>query len=181
MENTLYFVKLTPYNDLGEANNCEPISFTTGLAPEPPDCTSLISPDNGAKKVEVDTDLIWNNISGATGYFLSVGFTPGGEEIVANENIIGLTTYSFTEVFPENTKIYVRITPYGNNGLAEDCVEESFTTTGPEAVTGKHSDYPEFLLQIMMVLMTAGLSILQPKLPLQRCGYLIVSVNYCNK
>jgi len=135
MENTLYFVKITPFNDLGEANNCQPISFTTGIAPLPPDCTSLISPANGARNIAVDTDISWNIVSGATGYFLSVGITPGGEEIVANENITGSTSYNFSDELPEGSKIYVSVIPYGGNGLAEDCTEESFNTTGPEVLT----------------------------------------------
>lgn len=132
MENTLYFVKITPYNDLGEANNCQPISFTTGIAPLPPDCTSLLSPANGANNVAIDTDLSWNAISGATGYFLTVGTTAGGGEIVADENIMGGANYTFSQELPEGVKIFVRITPYGNNGLAEDCIEQSFSTAGQE-------------------------------------------------
>lgn len=135
MDNTLYFVKLTPYNDLGEASNCQPISFTTGIAPPPPDCTSLVSPANGAQNVDVDTDLIWNSVSGAAGYILSVGSIPGGGDIVANENINGTSSYNFNTALPEGTKIYVQITPYGNNGLAENCIEESFSTIGPEVIT----------------------------------------------
>ncbi|MBT8184192.1 MAG: T9SS type B sorting domain-containing protein, partial [Eudoraea sp.] len=135
LENTLYFVKITPYNDLGEANNCQPISFTTGMAPLPPACTSLVNPGNGEEDVEIDTDLSWNSVAGAAGYILNVGITPGGAEIVANENITGTVAFSFTDLLPENTRIYVSITPYGSNGPAEDCLEESFDTTGPEVVT----------------------------------------------
>ena len=130
-ENTLYFVVLTPYNDLGDATNCQPISFTTGVAPLSPDCTSLLSPQDGSRNVELDTELRWLGVSGATGYFLSVGTSSGGEEIVADENITGATSYNFGDLLPQDTRIYVTITPYGSFGLAEDCLEETFTTRAP--------------------------------------------------
>ncbi|MCW5515237.1 T9SS type B sorting domain-containing protein [Muriicola sp. Z0-33] len=143
MENTLYFVKITPYNDLGEANNCQPISFSTGIAPLPPDCTTLIIPADGSKNVETDAILTWNAVSGAAGYILSVGTTPGGSEIVVNENVAGLANYTFAELLPENTEIYVNIIPYGNNGPAENCGVESFTTLGPEVIT-ENIPIPQF-------------------------------------
>ncbi|HMB62007.1 MAG TPA: T9SS type B sorting domain-containing protein [Eudoraea sp.] len=135
MGNTLYFVRITPYNDLGAAVNCEPISFTTGAAPLPPECTSLTVPVNGAGNVALSSDLSWKPVTGATGYILNVGTLPGGTDLVDGADIISSNAYEFGSDLPENTRIYVTLTPYGNSGMAEACTEESFMTEGFDVMT----------------------------------------------
>lgn len=128
--NTLYFVTLTPYNDLGPATGCQPISFTTGEGLPPPDCIQLLNPLNGAIDVSTDTSLEWAAANGATGYILNVGTSPGGRSIVNREDVGNVTAYNFSEALPEGRKIYVTILPYRNSAEAENCSFESFTTTG---------------------------------------------------
>ncbi len=128
--NTLYFVRITPYNDLGVAPNCQPISFTTGAAPVPPDCTKLVIPKNGAGNINVNSNLEWESVGNVLGYILSVGTFPGGSDIVDAQDVGNSTNYSFEQPLPEAKTIYVRIIPYRLNLQAENCPEESFTTTG---------------------------------------------------
>jgi gliding motility-associated-like protein len=135
MGNTLYFVTIRPYNDLGVAPNCQPISFTTGAAPLPPVCARLSLPEDGSVNVPVTTDLSWTPVTGAIGYVLSVGTTTGGTDIVENMDITGGTTFNLNGVLPENTRIYVSVTPYSNAGLTEGCNEMSFTTESFEDMT----------------------------------------------
>ncbi|MEX0289493.1 MAG: T9SS type B sorting domain-containing protein [Flavobacteriaceae bacterium] len=126
--NTLYFVRITPYNDLGEAPNCQPISFTTGDPLIPPECTSLRTPANNDRNVNVSTDLVWTAVPEADGYNLSVGSFPGGTDILDTETVFGVNSFDLADDLPEDTRIYVRIVPFNNNGEAEECREESFTT-----------------------------------------------------
>ncbi|NAS13241.1 T9SS type B sorting domain-containing protein [Poritiphilus flavus] len=127
--NTLYFVIITPYNDLGTATDCEPISFTTGEAPALPDCANLLSPSNGANNVSVSTTLEWSAVSDVQGYRLSVGTSPQGSDLVDNLIIVAPeTSYAFSENLPRDTRIYVRIIPFKVNGEAEECPEQSFQT-----------------------------------------------------
>ncbi len=128
--NTVYFVRITPYNDLGEAPNCQPISFTTGDEPVPPDCTNLINPKNGSSDISVNSNLEWESVNSILGYILSVGTSSGGTDLVNALDLGNTTNYSFEQPLPEASTIYVTITPYSINLMAENCREESFTTTG---------------------------------------------------
>lgn len=132
--NTVYYVRITPYNDLGVAPNCQPISFTTGAGPVPPDCTNLLVPQNGASDIGENSNLEWAAVSGAFGYILSVGTSSGGTDLVNMLDVGNATTYSFEQPLPEASTIFVTIIPYNPSLVAENCREESFTTTGFEEV-----------------------------------------------
>ncbi|MCB4806993.1 BspA family leucine-rich repeat surface protein [Tamlana sp. 62-3] len=135
-ENRIYYVRITPYNNVGDASGCSEESFTTAAAPTAPSCTTLTSPLNGATDVSVATDLSWTAITDVTGYRLTVGTTSGGNDILDNENVGNVSTYDLANDLPETTTIYVTITPYNAVGDATGCSEESFTTeTLPTAPT----------------------------------------------
>src|SRR5690606_34249046 len=104
-------------------------SFTTTTKLKAPECTNLTQPLNGARKGEVKTTLEWNYIAEATGYRISVGTTPGGTEIVNNQDLGNTTSFTPSVELPEGSTIYVRIIPYNEAGDATNCSEESFTTT----------------------------------------------------
>ncbi|MEZ4841082.1 MAG: hypothetical protein R2821_06095 [Flavobacteriaceae bacterium] len=127
-ENTTIYVSITPYNSVGDATGCSEDSFTTETIATVPSCTTLSSPSNGATNVSVSTSLSWNSISNADGYRISVGTSSGGTDIVNNTDLGNVTTYDFTSDLPENTTIYVSITPYNSVGDATGCSEDSFTT-----------------------------------------------------
>ncbi|WP_271856177.1 BspA family leucine-rich repeat surface protein [Patiriisocius marinus] len=123
-------VTIVPYNDTGEAMGCTSEIFTIINSPTPtiPACTSLTSPLDGAVDVAVDTDLSWNPISNADGYKISVGTTTGGIDILDNFNVGNVTTYDLLNDLPENSIIYITITPFNEVDDAASCTEESFTT-----------------------------------------------------
>ena len=123
-------VTIIPYNDTGEAMGCTPEIFTIINSPTPtiPDCTSLTNPLDGAVDIAVGTDLSWNPISNADGYKISVGTTTGGIDILDNFNVGNVTTHDLVNDLPENSIIYVTITPFNDVDDADNCTEESFTT-----------------------------------------------------
>ena len=125
--NTEIFVKITPYNDIGDAQDCLEESFT--IEPDgQPVCTQVTSPADGATDVDVDADLSWPHaIGNQLGYILSVGYTPGGGEIINLLNIGNVNTYD-PGTFPSDTTIYVKVTPYNNVEATPGCAETSFTT-----------------------------------------------------
>ncbi|MGB5229406.1 T9SS type B sorting domain-containing protein [Eudoraea sp.] len=141
--NTLYFVRITPYNDLGSAPNCQPISFTTGTGPVPPECTNLLNPKNGSDNINLNSNLEWEPVNGILGYILSVGTSSGGTDLVNELDLGNTTNYSFQQPLPESSSIYVTITPYSINLLAENCREESFTTAGFQ-LTPEELPVPKF-------------------------------------
>ncbi|MBI6121489.1 T9SS C-terminal target domain-containing protein, partial [Salegentibacter sp. F60176] len=66
-------------------------------------------------------------VQDADGYYINIGTNPGGNDLVNNTDLT-TTSYSPTTDFPENTTIYVSVTPYNAVGNATGCTEISFTT-----------------------------------------------------
>ncbi|MGB6150651.1 MAG: BspA family leucine-rich repeat surface protein [Pricia sp.] len=124
------FVTLIPFNDTGDAvGPCTEESFTISSDPATvPDCTDLIEPLNGATDVSIDTDLSWNPIANADGYRLTIGTSPTGTDILNNEDVLNVTTYELPADLPEDSTIYVTVTPYNDQGNAIACTPESFET-----------------------------------------------------
>ncbi|MBI6117747.1 T9SS type B sorting domain-containing protein, partial [Salegentibacter maritimus] len=126
-ENTTIYVSVTPYNEVGNATGCKEISFTTETIATIPNCTTISSPVDGATDVSTNEDINWEAVQDADGYYINIGTTTGGNDLVNNAELT-TTTYSPTTDFPENTTIYVSVTPYNVVGSATGCTEISFTT-----------------------------------------------------
>ncbi len=125
-------VTIIPFNAQGDAVGCAtPQTFTieSSVPTVPSSCADLVTPANGATNVEVNTNLSWDAVVDADGYRLRVGTSPGGSDILADEDVGILTSYMLMDELPENSTIYVLITPYNAQGDAVNCTEQSFTTT----------------------------------------------------
>ena len=70
--------------------------------------------------------MIWNAVNGADGYILTVGTLTGGNDIVDNQDLGNVTSFSFPIDFDQGTIVFVTITPYNEAGNASGCAEESF-------------------------------------------------------
>ncbi len=134
-EGNQIFVTITPYNAGGSAENCREVFFTTTPSATPTllMCTALSQPADGATEVTVDADLMWPAVAEATGYRLTMGTTPGGAEILDNQDVGDITTYSLAADLPESSLIYVSVVPYNAEGSATACSEISFTTAATTA------------------------------------------------
>lgn len=127
---------ITVYIDSDQVISCAtenyiPINYNVSCV-DPnalPSCNSVLTtPSNGAVDVNETTNLEWTSASGiVNGYTLSVGITSGGTEVVDNEDIGNVLNYDL-EVLDYEVTYYVTITPYNDNGAAENCQEFSFTT-----------------------------------------------------
>ncbi|WP_396602917.1 T9SS type B sorting domain-containing protein [Algibacter sp. R77976] len=126
--NTRIFVNITPYNEQGNAIDCNEESFTTGEVFPVPRCTNLTLPLAGASQVPVGTDLKWIPVTDATGYILTVETFTENIDIYNRFDVGNITHYNIPGDLPENTKIYVIIEPYNLAGEAIGCSEEIFTT-----------------------------------------------------
>ncbi|NRD21352.1 BspA family leucine-rich repeat surface protein [Winogradskyella eckloniae] len=124
------YVTIIPFNDNGNAiGPCTEESFTISSDPAAiPACTNLTLPIDGATEVDVDTDISWTPIANADGYRITAITNPGGIIILSNEDVGNVSTYNFTTQLPEETLIDVTITPYNEEGNANSCTTESFTT-----------------------------------------------------
>jgi len=124
---TTVYVNITPYNSLGDAVDCTEETFQTE-SNSLPLCTQLSYPADGAIEVDFNVTLEWTAAVGnQTNYLLNVGWTSGGGEIVNNLSTGNVTSYSLSSL-PEETTIFVRVTPFGPQGSASECPITSFTT-----------------------------------------------------
>jgi len=130
-ENTDIYVTITLFFFQGGISPivCGSEMFRTENVTTSPLCTSLNMPIDGEIDVNPATNISWDYAPTATGYFLSVGTTPGGSELVNNVNQGNILSYNPVPELPPNTAIYVQVTPYNAIGQAISCIEESFTTS----------------------------------------------------
>jgi len=116
---------------------CTTEMFRTEDVIEPPDCTTISFPSDGAENINVGTSISWEHVPTATGYQLSLGTSPGGTDILNNENILGALTYQPTMDLPVDTEIFVTLIPFNENGSASGpCQEYSFTTGALATIPG---------------------------------------------
>ncbi|MBR9756535.1 MAG: T9SS type A sorting domain-containing protein [Algicola sp.] len=93
-----------------------------------PSCVAEVVPENGAEEVSINTEISWSGVTGIVdGYYLSIGTTSGGNDILSAQDVGNVTNYN-GGAFAYNTTYYVTVTPYNGNGAAEGCMEYSFTT-----------------------------------------------------
>ncbi|WP_158526737.1 T9SS type B sorting domain-containing protein [Olleya aquimaris] len=126
LPNTQYYVTVTPYNTSESAIGCTEETFVTGS--QIPICAALSNPINGAVDVSLSTDISWNAVDLAEGYYLTIGLTSGGTELVNNINVGNVTTYNFPNDLLPLTEVFVTIIPYNSYGSPSGCQEQSFTT-----------------------------------------------------
>jgi len=107
----------------------------------PPIITHLISPIHEAINVDINTTINWSAQSTAGGYYLTVGTSLGGEDILAYSDRGNTTSFTPAAPLPTNTTIYVSIFPYDNQGIVQSCAEENFQTQGQIVCTGEDIDF----------------------------------------
>jgi gliding motility-associated-like protein len=127
-ENTLVYVSITPYNDLGESLNCIEDTFRTAQVSTIPSCTILTNPVNGSRAVNPNLALSWSTIADVTGYRLSVGTSPDVYDIINDLDVGDVNQYDFEGPLPLGVQIYVDIRPYNDFGTNTSCAPELFTT-----------------------------------------------------
>lgn len=127
-DNTEIFVTISLFLDDGTFITCPTESFTTVDVTIPPNCTSLITPFDNAQNVGLGENLTWNYAPTATGYKLAMGTSQNGSEILSEIDVGNVVTYRLPENLPASSEVYVRITPYNENGEALSCTEENFMT-----------------------------------------------------
>ncbi len=127
-ENTQIYVSLSllPFNQPPIV--CPGITFNTVDVTSPPPCTILVAPDDNAKNVTIKTEIIWAYAQTATGYRVSIGTVAGGTDILNNQNVGNVLSFDPPMDLPNSANIFVRVTPYNENGDLGPCTEESFST-----------------------------------------------------
>lgn len=92
----------------------------------PPACATNVVATPHPTCGNFNNTISWDAVSGADGYNLTIGTTPGGNNILNNQNLGSSITYAFAGTV--NTTYYYTVTPYNANGSAIGCIERTFTT-----------------------------------------------------
>lgn len=137
-ENTDIYVTISLFFFQGGISTviCGPETFRTENVTTIPPCTTLNRPVDGEVDVNPATNISWDYAPTATGYFLSIGTTPGGSELLNSANQGNILSHNPVPELPPNTTIYVRVIPYNAIGQAIACEEESFITSAVATLPG---------------------------------------------
>ena len=126
-EDTQLYVTITLFFFDQPNITCASETFRTQDVITVPTCTNLNNPLNGATNVNGATNIRWNYASGATSYHLRIGTSAGGTDIL-DQNVGNALSYNPVVDLPASTQIFVSVIPNNENGSANACTEESFTT-----------------------------------------------------
>lgn len=91
-------------------------------------CPQLINPKDGDINVAVDATIAWQDVTGVTGYIISIGTTDGGTDIINQRNVGSATSFMPPLGLPENTQIFVTISLFLLSQPNKVCPSESFRT-----------------------------------------------------
>ncbi len=102
----------------------------------PPNCDAVVtSPTDGETAVSINPAITWNAGTGfPEGYLVSIGTTVGGTNIVNNQDVGNVFSYS-PVTLDYDTTYYITIIPYNGSGNASGCVSSSFTTASDPNTT----------------------------------------------
>lgn len=125
--NQTIYVRVVPYNLIGNALGCIENSFTTSPVAILPGCTSLISPPDGATNVPLTPIIEWEAVPGATGYRMTVGNSPFTAEVLDNVAFPPVTQTGILEL-DANQTFFITIVPFNDAGEAIGCLQETFST-----------------------------------------------------
>ncbi|MEP2278776.1 T9SS type B sorting domain-containing protein [Maribacter sp.] len=132
-ESTEIFITITLFFFNQPNIVCESQSFTTAALSEAPQCVPSTFPANDALDINTATNISWNAAPNATGYFLSIGTTLNGSEILTSTDLGNSLNYNTPTDLPSEAEIFITIIPYNRIGIAAGCSTVMFTTA-PEAV-----------------------------------------------
>ncbi|MDY0090257.1 MAG: GEVED domain-containing protein [Flavobacteriaceae bacterium] len=120
-----YYVYIAHYASGNTTTGTHSITIECAIVPEDaPECaTGLVSTlgDCGSS----DTTLSWEAVDLAAGYYVTVGTTPGGNDVLDSEDVSG-TSVSVSQT--ASTTYYWTVVPYNVVGSADGCEEMSYTT-----------------------------------------------------
>jgi gliding motility-associated-like protein len=120
-------VKIIPYNNNGSAPpTCQQFSFETQAMVTRPNCSTFVSPENGAINVSLTPLLEWTEIEEADGYRVTIGLSPETGEIL-NNVAYAVNSTQGVDFEPDRT-FFVTVVPFNSAGEALNCEQIRFST-----------------------------------------------------
>ena len=131
------------YSGGGQMNAGKPIFlylllffFALGAYGQLPGCTMLTNPLDNDIDVPVTSIISWGAVPTATKYFVSIGTSSGGTDVLDHLQVDTDLSYTPPSGLMPNTTYYVTIIPSNNSGDAIGCSEESFITGDSGTIPG---------------------------------------------
>lgn len=93
----------------------------------PPSCAANIVSTPNPTCGNFATELSWDAAATSTGYFLTVGTTAGGTDVLNNVDVGLVTSYVLSTQSP-GTVYYWTVVPYNEAGSSTGCTENTYTT-----------------------------------------------------
>jgi hypothetical protein len=91
-----------------------------------PECATNVVATPNATCGNFATILTWTANPATDGYYLTIGTTAGGTDVLNNQNIGAVTSYNFIGNIAAN--YYYTVTPFNSAGSATGCTEQTFAT-----------------------------------------------------
>ena len=132
--NTQIYVTITLFFFDAPNITCPSFVFTTEALSGPPICTQMTAPLDMSTNVNPNTNISWSYQYGAEGYFISLGTTLGGGELLNNYDAGNALSFNPPVDLPPETVIYVTIVPYNSLGSAVGCASQQFETRAASAI-----------------------------------------------
>lgn len=124
-EDTVIYVTIRMFIQGQGLKVCASQSFSTADVTIPPLCTSLNTEITAPPSIR-GTFVSWYYAPTATGYYLTVGSSENGNDIVDRIDVGNNLDYEILPPLSEDLEVYVTITPYNENGAATNCDSENF-------------------------------------------------------
>ena len=113
-----------------------------GMCSKLPVCSAGLNFEGGkTDSLPYNTPIIWSQVENAKGYYLQLGTSSQGKDILNKFDVGNVTSFDAGDL-PKNSTIYVNLLPYNNYGTAYNCDELIFTTS--DSSTGIISDTLNF-------------------------------------
>ncbi len=103
----------------------EDYTIEVKLPTNPPGCTTITAPTNGATNFPANGTITWESATGATGYKVYIGTSAGATDVVNGTEV---TETSYNASLTPFITYYAKVVPFNIIGDATGCTEISFTT-----------------------------------------------------
>lgn len=119
-----YYYTVTAYNGATPSPSCTEKTFTTRNVP----CPTVTLPASNATEQILTPTITWNPVDYATSYTLTVGTTPGGNQVLDNFDTGTSTTYTFATPLNNSTRYYYTVNAKVGTLVSSSCTVRNFTT-----------------------------------------------------
>lgn len=118
-----YYYTVNAYTATSNSASCTERNFTVLAL-----CPTVSAPSTAAMNVSTTPTFTWAAVAAATGYKITIGTTPGGNDVLNAFDMGNVTTYTLPTPLNNSTTYYYTIVGYSGSQIGTTCSERSFST-----------------------------------------------------